>query len=351
MKILIVKMSAIGDVIHTLPALNALRRRFPHAEITWLVEAAAKDLVTGHPALDRVIVSGRKRWMKTLFTRSFKNTLKEAAAFLRDLRDTEYDMIIDFQGLLKSGLMVFLARGNRKIGFDRGMQHAEESHIFYNERISPVDMEIHALERGLRLLEAIGVPANFIEYRLAASKEEEDQLSSLLLEHRVSLKEPIICINPQGTWETKLWYPDRFARLADKLIQAYDARIIFTGGPEDRPVIQGIIRQMQHPAINLCGSTSLKTLGLLYQRARLLVTTDTGPMHLGVAAGTRVCALFGPTAPWRTGPHGKGHGVVRTGISCSPCFKRHCPYNRECMDQVQVSDVFKTIQSLMGIPE
>ena len=152
MKILIIKMSAIGDVIHTLPALNALRQHFPEANITWLVEEAAADLVVGHPALDRVIVSCRKRWAKALLAGPRKEALKAAGAFLRALRDTRYDVILDFQALLKSGVMVALARGGRKIGFDRGMAHMEHSYLLLNERIPPVSMEIHALVRNLMML-------------------------------------------------------------------------------------------------------------------------------------------------------------------------------------------------------
>ena len=156
MKILIVKLSAIGDVIHTLPALNAIRRHYPRAHITWVVEEAAADLLLGHRALDRVIVSRRKRWMKQLKGPERRRAFSEIRAFIRSLRDTRYDVVIDFHALLKSAMLVFLSKAPRKTGFDKGMQHDEHSYLVLNERIPPVDMEVHALTRQLMLAEAAG---------------------------------------------------------------------------------------------------------------------------------------------------------------------------------------------------
>nr|MBC8363201.1 lipopolysaccharide heptosyltransferase I [Candidatus Desulfatibia profunda] len=157
MNILIVKLSAIGDVIHTLPALNAIRKVYPSARITWLVEEAASDLLEGHQALDRVLISKRKRWLKELQGPARLNAVKEACAFLKELRDTRYDLILDFQALLKSGILIALARGKRKIGFGKGLEHMEYSYLFLNERVPAVDMEHHALLRGMMLLNALGI--------------------------------------------------------------------------------------------------------------------------------------------------------------------------------------------------
>ena len=347
MNILIVKMSAIGDVIHTLPALNALRAHFPNAHITWLVEEAAADLVIGHPSVDNVIVSKRKRWVKALFSPSFPQALVKILSFIRALRETEYDMVIDFQGLLKSGVMVMLAKGKKKIGFDKGMEHAECSHLFYNHRIAPVSMEIHALKRGLMMLQALGVRADKIEYRLPVTSGDRDAVHSLLQKNGISTQEKIICINPQATWKTKLWDNKKFASLSDRIQERHGARIVFTGGPEDRPIIDTIISMANKACINLAGLTTLKMLAALYEQTDVLVTTDTGPMHLGAAAGTRVVAIFGSTAPWRTGPYGPNHVVVRSGVNCSPCFKRECEHRR-CIQEISVDKVMSAVDKQMG---
>jgi heptosyltransferase I len=347
--ILIVKLSAIGDVIHTLPALNAIRAHYPDAHITWLVEEAAADLVVGHRALDRVLISRRKAWMHRLRGADRWETLKEIRTFLRDLRDTRYDMIIDFHALLKSGVMVGLARGTRKIGFDRGMQHQEHSYLFLNERIPPVDMEVHALTRGLMLLNAIGIPTPSVDYDIPFGEADKLAARTLLNVQGVAGNRPLVAINPVALWETKLWLNDRFAALAGRLVRENDVDVVFTGGPADRPVIDTIVSMMTAPASNFAGRTNLKVLAALYQKAAVLVTTDTGPMHLAAAVGTPVVALFGPTAPWRTGPFGDGHQVIRTAPACSPCFKRQCDEHRcRCMSDISVEMVWTRIEAVLN---
>jgi heptosyltransferase-1 len=343
--ILIVKLSAIGDVIHTLPALSAIRRRYPSARITWLVEEAAADLIEGHPALDRVLVSKRKRWIRGLSGPSRYQHVKAAVSFLKELRDTRYDMVLDFQASLKGGILIALARSNRKIGFGKGLEHQEHSTLFLNEKVPAADMEIHALTRGLMLLEHIGIPVDRIEYKLPVSGRDRDEISQMLAEAGVDRDSKLVAINPVAQWDTKLWANRKFAALADMLIERYDVPVIFSGGPEDRSIIGEITAGMQHNALNFAGRTTLKGLAALYERAAFLVSTDTGPMHLGAAVGIPVVALFGPTAPWRTGPFGEGHRVVRTDCKCAPCFKRRCG-TTHCMDGITVEKVIAEIEQL-----
>ncbi len=344
-------MSAIGDVIHTLPALNALRTHYPNAQITWLVEEAAADIVMGHPALDRVILSRRKHWVRQLKSRHWKAGLKGLYGFIKTLRDTRYDMVIDFQTLLKSAAMVLLSKGKRKIGFAKGMQHAEGSHLFYNEHIPAIDMEVHALKRGLLFLEAMGVPAPDVVYNLPIQHQERILISRILAQKGITGARKLFCINPQATWETKLWDNAKFAELADELSKTCGADIVFTGGPQDSRAIETIRSKMKEPSVNLAGKTTLKTLAALYQCSDLLVTTDTGPMHLAAALNTLVVAIFGATAPWRTGPFGDTCMVVRSNVACSPCFKRTCPKTRnaeECMNTISVFDVKNCCTKLLA---
>jgi len=349
-KILIVKLSAIGDVVHTLPALCALRSAYPKAHITWLIEEAAADLVIGHRALDRVIVSRRKHWIEQLKGLGHRKAMLEIGAFWRALRDTHYDLVIDFQSLLKSAVLVWLARGRRKIGFDRGMQHQEHSYLFLNERVPPVDMDVHALTRGLMLVEAVGVRSETVIYDLPIAARDRRRIDDLLVACGIDGRRPVVAINPVALWETKLWLNDRFAALADRLISELGVDVVFTGGPADDFVIDDIRGQMRQSAGDLSGRTTLKMLAALYQRACLLVTTDTGPMHLAAAVDTPVVALFGPTAPWRTGPYGRHHRVIRTAPPCSPCFKRHCDHHQcRCMRDIRVAMVFDAVaQKVIG---
>jgi len=345
MNILIVKMSAVGDVIHTLPALNAIRKHHPDAHIAWLVEEAASDLVAGHNALDRVLISGRKRWMKGVLGSGSVEDLKEAYQFIRQLRDTNYDLILDFQGLLKSGVLIGLSRGKRKIGFGKGMEHMEHSYWFLNERVPAVSMEHHALLRGMMLVEALGIPSSEIVFDLPVRDRHRDAVRDLLALHGVTKERRLVAIHPIAKWDTKLWDNGKFSVLAERLTEEFDADVVFTGSPADRDTIARIISAMQRDAANLAGETTLLTLAALYEQAAFIVSPDTGPMHLAAAVDTPVVALFGPTAPWRTGPFGSGHQIIRAELECSPCFKRKCE-TKACMERISVEDVVDGIRNL-----
>lgn len=352
MKILIVKTSSIGDVIHTLPALLSLRNCYPDAHIAWLVEEAAADLILNHPALNRVLVARRKAWLADLQAGRVLRALREFVKFVRILRDTRYDLVIDFQGLLKSAIWVFLTKGSRKAGFGRGMAHAELSYVVLNERVPAVDMNQHALERELLLLKGIGVPATGVRYDLFVSPEHESEAIALLRASGVDEQDKLVAINPMARWPTKLWEPRSFAAVADQL-EGQGIRVVFTGGAQDRSSIDEICRLMKSKSRRLDGRTSLKTLATIYRRAELLLTTDSGPMHLAAAVGTTVVALFGPTAPWRTGPYGPGHVVLRAGISCSPCLKKDCRTKdyekRACMKRLSVDEVVQAVLKKLGV--
>lgn len=343
--ILIVKLSAIGDVIHTLPALNAIRRYYPHARITWLVEEAAAGLLEGHPALNRVLVSRRKYWLRGLLGPERWQHLTEMVAFIKALRDTRYDMILDYQASLKGGVLIALARGDRKIGFGKGLEHQEHSHLFLNEKVPAVDMEIHALTRGLMMLEHIGIPTPPVEYKLPVTEKAALRIAQLLAQKGVQRETKVVAINPVAQWETKLWDNAKFAELADYLVDRYAVSVVFSGGAADRQVVEDICARMQARALNLAGQTTLIELAALYEQAACLISTDTGPMHLGAAVGIPVVALFGPTAPWRTGPFGKGHRVIRAPVECAPCFSRTCD-PAQCMRKIEVAQVIEGIEQL-----
>ncbi|MFP4419527.1 MAG: lipopolysaccharide heptosyltransferase I [Desulfococcaceae bacterium] len=341
MKILIVKLSAIGDVIHALPAVVALRRAYPDARIDWAVESAAAGLLENHPALDRVLVSHRKRWFRELRrSGSRAEAMAEIRTFFRNLRRERYDLVIDFQQLLKSAAVVLAARGRMKAGFGPGMQHMEGSHRVLNRRIPAVSMEVHALDRYRRLIEALGVPPGPVEYRLPVSEAAERSVVKLLAGSGIRGRRPLVAMNPAATWETKHWTDEGFAEAGDRLVREMGADLVFTGGPGDRPAAARVRERMVEPSVDLSGRTTLPELTALLRRVRLLVTTDTGPMHLSAAVGTPTVAVFGPTAPWRTGPYGEGHAVARKGLECSPCFKRVCPLgHRGCMEWLGAGEV------------
>lgn len=324
MRILIVKLSAIGDVVHTLPALMTLRRHRPDAEIHWLVEEPGAALLSDHPALNQVLIVPRKKSNSRASEGPWGGAVARWWQFTRQFRSRRYDLALDFQGLAKSAIWIALARSRRKVGFGRGLPRSNEgAWLVLNERIPPPSADMHALDRGLRLLEAIGFERSPLEYGLPRFAEDEAKASAQLAEAGLAAGTRFIAVNPVTRWPTKDWEASRFAATCDRLVAA-GWPVVFTGGGGDRTAIDAIVAGMKERASRLDGRTSLRGLAEVYRRAAVLLTTDTGPMHLAAAVGTPVVALFGPTAPWRTGPYGEGHVVLRQDLTCSPCFKREC---------------------------
>jgi 3-deoxy-D-manno-octulosonic-acid transferase/heptosyltransferase-1 len=323
LKILMVKLSALGDVIHTLPALTALRRQMPGAQITWLVEEAASDLVVGHAALDRVLVWPRRQWTRQARTGRWLELSRGIRDFLNELRDTRYDLVIDFQGLAKTALWVTVARGVRKAGYGPGMRHAELSWLALNHRVRVVDPNIHAIDRNLNLIEALGVPRLSISYDVPIAAEAEVEADRLLETAGIVPGTSFVAINPMTRWPTKNWTPTQFATVA-RALRDHGLTPLFTGAAGDRAAIDAIADAHGGALPRVDGRTRLPVLAAMYRRARVVLSTDTGPMHLAVAVGARVVALFGPTAPGSTGPYGRTHIVLQAGVGCSPCFKRKC---------------------------
>ena len=340
--ILIIKLSAIGDVVHSLPVLEVLRKSYPYARIDWIVEEAASGIVEGHPAADDIIISRRKTWRRTLASATAIVSAGNVLRFVRNLRSTHYDLVIDLQGLFKSGILAGLARGGRKVGMDGSREGAG---LFLGEPPVPVGRDIHAIDRYLNLAAYLGCDISTWDGRLPVAAADRTGAARLLEEAGLD-NVPFVTVNPIARWETKLWLPGRFSRLCDRIIDETGCRVVFTGGGPDREYVDGIIEDMDHAAVNLAGRTGLRELACICERSKLLITTDTGPRHIAAAMKCPVVALFGPTDPRRTGPYGAGHRVVRAGIPCSPCFKKRCGDPR-CMTGIAVGAVFEEVANLL----
>lgn len=340
MKVLIVKLSSLGDVVHTLPALQALRAGLggtgAKVTIDWLVEEAASGILKGleGSVIDEVIVV-KRGWL-----RNYSDNMRKA----RELAKRDYDVVLDFQGLLKSAAWVYLTKGRRRIGFANAR---EGSAIFLNEKLAPYDPEKHAVLRyldlaryagGLTTGEAAPIPVNS-----SAAKRVEKMLAAA----RVDPKAGYFVLVPRARWATKLWDDAKFAELARRLAAKTGYSAIIAGGRSDRAGIEAMRDQIGGSAVNLAGSTELVELVELMRNARFVVSVDSGPMHVAAGAGAKVIAIFGPTAPWRTGPYGKDNVVLRKGLDCSPCFKKNCS-EVLCMKQISVEDVYSATLKAIG---
>ena len=366
--ILIVKLSAIGDVIHTLPALAALRRLYPAADITWVVEESAADLLADHPDLDRVLVSRRRTWLKEFRQGRLAAPLREMHAFYRALRSRPYELVIDFHGLMKSAVIVAMSGGRRRLGYD-SLQ--ELSGLFYNEKITE-EMGKHAVDRYLDFIrylagerrERADCLAAAPAFTIAIGKKEQRRVNTLLDEHAALLtaspgfgdtrmasggggapERRFVAVSPVAFWETKLWEEEKFAELCDRVWWETGLPVILTGG--DAGPLDSIRKRMKTEAINLGGRTTLRELAYLYRQAALVITTDSGPMHLAAAMGTPLVALFGPTDPLRTGPYGPGHRVIRRGLACMPCLQKRCE-TKQCMREIEVGEVLTATKEILA---
>jgi len=341
--ILIIKLSAIGDVVHSLPFLEVLRDRFPFSGIDWVVEEDASGIVEGHPIIDQLLIFPRKSWLKRFSKKGeYFKVGKEIGGFLKELREKKYDIVVDLQGLFKSGVLTFLARGKRKIALNGGR---EGSAIFVREKVAIPYPDIHALDRYLCIARYLEATSPVWNGQIPIYDTDKRYVNNLLGE--IGKNNTFVAVNPMAKWESKLWELDRFAFLADKMKEKLGAEVIFTGGESDRIAIDNILSGMKTKALNLAGQTNLKKLAYLYKKCAIVISTDTGPMHVAAAMGSPVIvALFGPTSPLKTGPYGTKHRIIRAGIECSPCFKKRCD-DMSCMKKITVDMVFEAVKEAL----
>jgi 3-deoxy-D-manno-octulosonic-acid transferase/heptosyltransferase-1 len=215
----------------------------------------------------------------------------------------------------------------------------ELSGLFLNEKI-PEDMKKHAVDRYLDFLRYLGADVKEPEFLIPIREENKKRVEGLLQINGIDKKDRFVAVNPVALWDTKLWEDGKFARLCDRITEELKIRVVFTGS--DREKLEHIRSRMRTPSINMGGETTLRDLAYLYRLSSLLITTDSGPMHIAAAAGTPVIALFGPTDPSRTGPYGIGHTVIRKELSCSPCFLKKCD-TIKCMNDITVEEVFQAV--------
>jgi heptosyltransferase-1 len=206
-------------------------------------------------------------------------------------------------------------------------------------------MEKHAVDRYLDLPRYLGADIESPEFLIPLREENKRRVETLLKAHKIDGGKPFVAVNPVAFWKTKLWEEKKFAELCDRIIGELKTNVVFTGGKND-DVVERIRYMMNFYSANLTGKTSLRDLEYLYGLARMVVTTDSGPMHIAAAVGTPTVALFGPTDPSRTGAYGEGHRVIRKGLHCSPCLKKE-RYTLRCMKEITVDDVFDAVREIM----
>jgi lipopolysaccharide heptosyltransferase I len=328
MRILIVKLGSIGDIVHTLPSLAAIRRALPSAEVSWVVESRAAEILRSNPVLDRLIVIDTKALRRGLMS---GETLRAPRQQLRLLRASAFDLALDFQGLIKSAMIARLSGARRIVGFAREALREPPSRILLQETVQ-IPKGLHVIRKNLALVEgALRIPipsdADEFQFPIAIDQTHEDEAANA-----VGLDRPYAILNPGGGWPTKLWSAEKFGLLADELWNHFRLHSLLTSGPGEEELTRRALSSSKSGKAKAV-SLSLKGLCALAKHADVYVGGETGPTHLAIAMGAPVVGLLGPTEWWRNGsPNPQDICVERTDIDCREnCHRRSCS-KWICMD-------------------
>jgi lipopolysaccharide heptosyltransferase I len=333
-RILISRLSAIGDTVLTLPVLNALREHIPDGMLAWVTQRASAQLLRGHEALDELIVLPRN-WM---------TSPREMLRLRRRLRGLRIDTAIDVQGLTKSALPTWLSGARRRIGYARGEFMAREiSNWFYTEAVRPI--REHVVERNLELLRPLGIDHPRVRFRVPEHEQDARRVEQFLSAQGDLRRFAVM--QPGAGWPSKLWPPGRFAAVARQLDQQYGVRcIVVWAGPEELGWARQIAAESAGRAI-VAPATSLTELASLERRAALFVGPDTGPLHLAAAVGTPCVGLYGPMDATRCGPYG-GRAVSVQSAHLTGGSRRRRKAGNETMRAISVEQVCEACDQILG---
>lgn len=330
--ILVIKPSSLGDVLHAFPAVSLVADNYPDAKIDWLINKEFAPLLEFHPNVHDAIIFPRKELGNAVkFPKSFYSLVKR-------LRSKHYDLIIDFQGLMRSAFFAKAAKSSKIIGFANPREKISAK--LYNKKISVPDDAVHAVEKNLHLT------CKMLEINYTSRKPEMKIInkyrSSVLQKIKdKGIPEETTCIGvaPVARWVSKSWPPSFFAETINRLHAAHpEIKFVLTGVPEDEPAAEEIIRQVSNGStISMVGETSITELVELIRHFKLLISNDSGPMHIACALQVPVYGLFGPTDPEKTGPYGKINHVFQADLDCCRCFKKECPSGKyRCHNAINI---------------
>ena len=326
-KILIIKPSSLGDIIHAFPALSIIRKTFPASYIAWLINENFKEVLQGQPYLDEVIVFPRYVF------------LKKGVSFFKELRARRFDITIDLQCLLRSALISFLSGAKQRIGFRDGR---EFSSFFYTH---PIDIDsgiIHAIDRNMRLASSICGGIFDTDFTFNVSQRAVRKIEKIL--HDLGVHGQIIALSPVSRWPSKMWIEEKWTSLADKLSDK--GTIFFLGSPGEEKIVQRIMKGMKRKAFSLTGKLDIQELAAFLSLSRLLVTVDSGTMHVASVLRVPIVSIFGPTNPAHCGPYGQYDGVVKADVDCRGCYRTRCR-KMKCMKELGVERVLEKVEKIL----
>jgi lipopolysaccharide heptosyltransferase I len=339
LKILILKPSSLGDVVQALPVLRLLKGHFREAQIFWWIDSALAPLLESDPDLTGIVRFERRRWVKPRYW-------PEMLHSIAGMRAQQFDLVIDLQCLLRSGIFAWLANGKFLAGLDETREGASG---FYDLAVPRASYHTHAVDWYLSVLPRLGVRVHKNFTWLPA----QPKVAAAVKSKWNTGGSEWIALQPGARWTNKRWPAEKFSELVRRLAAEFPAvRFAILGSKDDEAIGKVVAQAEPARCVNLCGATTLPEMVEWLRLSRLLITNDTGPMHVAAALGKPVVALFGPTEPRRTGPYGQLENVLRIELPCAPCMKPVCHFERpeECLRGIPAEAVFQRAAKLLSQP-
>ena len=331
-RILVRGLNWVGDTVLSYPTVHQLKTFFPQSHLAILIPSYLVDLWKTFPHVDEIIPFQKKGGMGSVW---------EDLNLSQSLKERNFDLAVILPRSFRSAFHVFLARIPIRIGYQ---DEGRSLFLTHGIRRRKEFLLEHRVQYYQKLIELFGKIENPPSPQVYLREEDRKWADRILNDLGILEGKPLIGMNPGATYGlAKCWYPDRFGELGKRLAEKWQTRVLLFGREEEGPIVHEILQHLGTKGIDLTGKTGLLQLAALLERCALLVTNDTGTMHVAAAVGTPVVALFGSTPPLTTGPWGEGHVVVKKDVPCSPCWKRICPTDHRCMELITVDEVEEAI--------
>ncbi|MBR5162858.1 MAG: glycosyltransferase family 9 protein [Schwartzia sp.] len=338
MNILIVKLSAIGDVIHALPVSYAIKETFPSARVTWAVEPPARELLEDNPYIDEILLFEKKKF------KSFGGFLKNFGPMRKKLREGHFGIALDLQGLGKSAAIAYFSGAPRRLGTCNMREMSNKVSI----PVCGPHANGHIVERYLDVAREIGCRVDTVKFPMVVSAKDEKIAKELLVRGGVPENADYAVLAVGANWPNKRWPTASYAALADWLYDRKIIPVLVGGGAVDESLAAEIMAQAEIPPVELIGKTSLKQLAAVLRGARFAIGGDTGPVHLAAGLERPTVMLMGPTDANRNGPYGQLQNAIEVSRACRWCWKRACPKGIDCLASISVETVKEKIKSILA---
>jgi heptosyltransferase-1 len=345
-RVLVVKMSALGDIIHALPVLDYLHQAMPGIEVDWVVEEPFREILEGHPLISRLHVVRTKVWRKKPFSAATRREIREVR---NALQARDYDRVFDIQGNLKSGLVDWLTGAENRVGFSQEILQESINLLFTTQQVPVRRHDYHITDQYLRLV-SVTFGKDFSLFNLSSdiyTSPEDDETAGALLS---TLSDGLVFLFHYGTtWQTKFWFTEGWVHLGKTLLETYpDSNILLSWGNEsERAVVTEIAAGIGNGA-RVLDRYPLKGLTALLKKVDLVVGGDTGPTHIAAAVGTPTVSLYRASDGKRSGPRGACHVIVQSPLACTSCFRTECDKDDECRRSITVEAMVRAVEKALA---